>query len=47
MSTFPTSFIVGGGRQPLRIAEGEVAWDSDAIAAVIATFLDARDGAHP
>jgi thiol-disulfide isomerase/thioredoxin len=47
VSTFPTSFIVGGGRQPLRIAEGEVAWDSDEVAAAIAKFLDARQGAHP
>jgi peroxiredoxin len=44
VTTFPTSFIVGGSRQPLMIAEGEVAWDSNTIAAAIATLLDTGDG---
>ena len=43
VTTFPTSFLVGGGRRPLMVAEGEVAWESDAIATVIAKFLDAGE----
>lgn len=46
VSTFPTSFIIGGNRQPLMIAEGEVAWESDTIVTAIAKFLDAGEGPH-
>jgi peroxiredoxin len=46
VTTFPTSFIVGGNRQPLMIAEGEVAWESDTIVTAIAKFLDAGEGPH-
>jgi peroxiredoxin len=46
VSTFPTSFIVGKDRQPLLIAEGPVAWDSDAVAADIAGLLEAAEAAH-
>lgn len=41
--TFPTSFIVGTDRRPLLIAEGAVAWDSDAVAGEIAELLDAAE----
>jgi thiol-disulfide isomerase/thioredoxin len=44
VTTFPTSFIVGGGWRPLIVAEGEVAWDGDEVATVIAKLLDAGEG---
>jgi thiol-disulfide isomerase/thioredoxin len=41
VSTFPTSFVLGRDLRPLLKAEGEVAWDSGAVAAAIAKLVDA------
>lgn len=49
VSTFPTTFVVGRGLRPLLMAEGEVAWESDAVAAVIASLVDVerKQGSQP
>lgn len=39
VTTFPTSFVVGSNGQPLFVAEGEVAWETDTILTTITKLL--------
>lgn len=47
VSTFPTSFVLGTELRPLLKAEGEVAWENDAVAEAITKFIDTEQPSGP